>query len=217
MGQVSLRKIIVMVVCFGIVGLMVHLRPTEDTLPQKRPLAQVLSQLNGWQKVHETTLSEHVVEALKLDDYLFQSFSAPSGEVTLYIGYYRNAKKVGAAHDPMVCYPGQGWKVTELAGGKHDLQADSAAMVEYSSMITELDGEKELVLYWFQAHDKASPGTFGQKATLLKQRFLNNPLDNAFIRITTSLDDCSEEDAKAMVLKFVDSFYPVYLDYVRNS
>lgn len=206
----------ILVVLLGGTAALVN-RPAEtaaDRLPSVE-LKQALARVDGWTSGRGIALEAKVVEELKLDDYLFQSFSNELGSVTLYIGYYHSAKKVGAAHDPMVCYPGQGWKVENKRQDSLPMGMGAENFC-FSTMIAAHDGQKDLVFYWFQAHDQAAADTFSQKVALFKQKISGGRESNAFVRITTSLQNRSEEDARRLILSFVDSFYPTFLHYLKE-
>lgn len=218
MGQVKKRHIWVLLACFALTAFMVHRQPAGATINKPTlSLPQVLERVEGWKSDRSIPLESNIIEALRLDDYLFQSFSNEKGTVTLYIGYYHTAKKVGAAHDPMVCYPGQGWRVAANQEGQIALPGQDGNKVAFSTMTADLDGQKELVLYWFQAHDQAVADTFSQKLGIFRQKVFGGSENNAFVRITSSLQDQSEEEARELIMSFVQSFYPTFLNYVKGA
>lgn len=217
MGQIKRLRLWILLVCFGLTAFMVH-RQSEGAIGKPaQTLQRAMERVEGWQSGRVVPLGSTIVDALLLDDYLFQSFSNERGTVTLYIGYYHTAKKVGAAHDPMVCYPGQGWRVADNQEGRIDLRDQGGEKVSFSTMTADLDAQKDLVLYWFQAHDQAVADTFSQKLVIFKQKLFGDRENNAFVRITTSLQDQSEEEARELMMSFVHSFYPAFLNYVKGA
>lgn len=192
------------------------------SIKQRPPVPKADSLVNRFVAFDGWTISEHrdmganVVEALELDDYLFSTVRRGADVMTLYIGYYLTAKKVGAAHDPMVCFPGQGWCLTKQKQPEQVVTA-TGTPIAYSVLIAEREGHKELVAYWFQAGESAQPDTLRQKVSLLRQRLLKGSEDNAFVRVTVSLDNRSREDGIRLVNEFIRSFYPRFLGYVRGT
>ena len=181
------------------------------------PLSKALERVDGWKSGRPVLLEKNVIEALLLDDYLFQSFSDEKGTVSLYIGYYHTAKKVGAAHDPMVCYPGQGWRIADNRKGQVSLAGQDGGKISFATMTADLDGQKDLVLYWFQAHDQAVADTFSQKLQIFRQKLFGGSENNAFVRITTSLQNQTEDEARELILSFVRNFYPEFLNYAKGE
>ncbi|MBT0662729.1 EpsI family protein [Geobacter pelophilus] len=213
MGQINLLKILILVTMFVLTAFGLSLVKHVEPKPKDQKLVNALSVIDGWHISADQRLDQKVIDALELDDYLFQTYNKGNDTLTLYIGYYLTAKKVGSAHDPMVCFPGQGWCLTKL-GQPVITEAVSGIPVTYSVMVAEREGRKELVAYWFQAVKKTLPDTFGQKVSLLRQRMAGSNEDNAFVRITLSLDNRSKEDAVKIVDDFIRSFYPNFLNYI---
>lgn len=208
---------LILVVLLIFTAAAVHSVKESTPVPKSQSIVSALDHLEGgWENVQDTPMGQKVVDALELDDYIFRVFRKGNNTLTLYVGYYLTSKKVGAAHDPMVCFPGQGWILTTQKEPEQFPAVDGVT-IPYSTMIAEKEGKKELVVYWFQAFDQPYPTTFPQKVGLLKQRLVGGGEDNAFVRITISLEGQSVEVAQQVVNDFVHSFYPGFLRYVRGA
>lgn len=173
----------------------------------------------GWKVVGNYQLLDVIYDDLKLDDYLHRRYANSLGdEVTLYIGYYDSSKKVGAAHDPMVCFPGQGWSIQNPGNGEYKaFDEDRYGTVHYSTMVA-LKGESPLVvLYWFQAYDEAVSSTFVQKLKLAGKTLTGKKESNAFVRLSTLCASKKYEECEGVLLDFVHDFYPRFLDYVEQT
>ncbi|MFK5954678.1 MAG: EpsI family protein [Desulfobacterium sp.] len=207
-------KALVVCLCLAAAGLMIQLRPVPGMVNRSDTLQRAVSGITGWTKAHDVLLDDAVVSELQLDDYFNAVLNSGRDSLALYIGYYYTAKKVGAAHDPLVCFPGQGWKVFDRHQGEIKINALPGTRLSYSVMTGQLGSQKDLILYWFQAHDKTSAGTLGQKLHLLWKRMKGEGENNAFVRITVPLGKGGPEEAEAMALDFVQRFYPVFLEFV---
>lgn len=215
MGKVSVAKTVLLAVLLLLVALVVNLTASKLQQTAKQPLNNVLASLPGWSASPNIPMGAAIEEALLLDDYLFRTYQRGNDKVSLYIGYYRSAAKVGAAHDPLVCFTGQGWRIINRGNGKHALAGTENLTINYSSMVAEQQAEKEFILYWFQTNDTTSAGTFGQKTQMLWQRLCNVPREeNAFVRVSTRMEGTSPEASKKKLLEFVDTFYPEFYRYV---
>ncbi len=210
----GVMKVLVVCVCLAAAGLMIQLRTLPEMEVRNQTLHNAISNIPGWTKVHDILLGDALVSELELDDYLNAVFIDRSCSVSLYIGYYYTAKKVGAAHDPLVCFPGQGWKVTDRHQGEVEINTLPGTRLSYSVMTGQLGSQKDLILYWFQAHDKTSSGTLGQKLYLLWKRMKGEGENNAFVRITVPFGKADPEGIEAVALDFVKEFYPVFLAFV---
>ena len=180
------------------------------------PLREVLSDINGWASTGFVPLNPEIVKNLQLDDYVNERFSNGKDIVSLYIGYYLGLEKIGAAHDPLVCFPGQGWELSGIQKGKLSLEPNRCAPIEYSSMEASNGTDREWIVYWFQSYDRATPDTLSQKLTSLWQKMLHQREDSAFVRLSMSLGNRSTEESRQPLFDFVRSFYPGFLAYVRE-
>ena len=219
MGQIKYSKLIVLVVLLLLTGALIHI-PRDDVsgsvTNREENLNQLATHVPGWQFHQFYRLDQNIVDELKLDEYVNHSYTRDGQELRLYVGYYQTAQKVGAAHDPLVCFPGQGWTVSGTRQGTIELASPEKETIHYSEMVVEQGEYKQLVLYWFQAHDSTSASTMSQKLTLLKMKLLNQGQDNAFVRFSTQIGkDETVEDARRCIIKFVESFYPMFLKYIN--
>jgi EpsI family protein len=178
-----------------------------------------LSQIILWMVLGATFLSAYspVVNMLDLDDYLFRSFKKGEQTVTLYVGYYRRADKVGAAHDPLVCFHGQGWGIVDQSSDHYTLAGEPSLTLSFSSIIAERQGEKEQIVYWFQTNGRSSPNTLSQKIDMVKDRLFGHGEDNAFIRITSPIGNGSPDETRKRIFDFIDAFYPAFRGYIAKN
>ena len=219
MGQLTNTKIIIVTLCLLLTSFVMQRLGTSDTVQQEKKvsLADALVSMGSWYIDGDILLDQKVVDALELDDFLFRNFTNGSDTLSLYIGYYTSSKKVGAAHDPLVCFPGQGWVLSDVRQNVLPVKlTDKETEVSYSTMIAERNGNRKLLVYWFQAYDQATPGTLSQKIALMRTKIMGGGEDNAFVRISISLQGKTDEDARHIIFSFVNDFYPVFIHYILD-
>ena len=216
MGSSVYRKIIVLTLLFVLTSLFIYWEPSSRAGKKDRPLSHALSDIEGWKSNGVIPLEKEIVKALELDEFANQGYSNGQETIVLYIGYYLSKKKLGAAHDPLVCFPGQGWTPSETREGKLILSQTNIDFISYSSMTVEKGLKKEFIIYWFQSYDKGVANTLSQKIVSFKQRFQQKPEDNAFVRISISAENKSADECQEIVFRFIRSFYPVFLAYVKS-
>jgi len=212
MGRIQDRRIIILIVSFAVVGALIYRGAPDEGPVAKAPLHQALSHLPGWQSMFSSEISREVIGAIGVDDYVNQVYVNDEQRVALFVGYYGKAEKVGASHSPLVCFPGQGWVVSDAKERKIDLGTRS---LHISSMIVSQGERSDLVLYWFQAYDRTAPGTFLQKVYLLKAKLLDNREENAFVRVTVSIGDGTVEEGYQTGVAFIRAFYPRFLEFLK--
>lgn len=207
------RKVIILVICFTLTSVLIYWQPSSKAVEKKLSLSQALSDIKGWKSNGSTPLDPRIVKSLKLDDYVNQTYSNGNNTVSLYIGYYLTTKKVGAAHSPLVCFPGQGWVLSDVE--EKSLKIGKAS-IHLLDMLAARGQSKELVLYWFQAYDRTSPGTFLQKIYTLWAKFIHHREDNAFVRVSIPMENQAKSRAFDTGFAFINEFYPQFLKYVRE-
>jgi EpsI family protein len=218
MGTVSPFRVMLLSIVLATAAFLSHGSMATISVPvPKMPLQQAFERAGDWIGAGNQTLDDQIVDGLKLDDYLFRRFKEGRKAVTLFVGYYRTAKKVGAAHDPLVCFQGQGWSITEQARGLYTLTGSPGLTVSYSSMIVEHQGEREMIVYWFQTNGRTSANTFTQKVDMVRDRFFGQGEDNAFVRITSPVGEGSSAAAQKKIFGFVEAFYPIFHGYVASN
>lgn len=217
MRAIGLFKPLILSALLLVVAFLAH-SPAGNKAGQspREPLRQCFARINGGDVSRDFPMDSSIVEALKLDDYLYKSYVRGTGAVNLYIGYYRTAKKVGAAHDPLVCFSGQGWQLKNRESGQYTLTRDPNLKISYSMMIAERKGERELVVYWFQANDKAVATTQSQKFAMVLDKFAGRNEDNAFVRLSASIDDGTPDAVRKRMFDFIEDFYPEFYRYVTK-
>ena len=214
LASIQLHKLVILIICFGLTSVLIYRAHSSNPVKKQMPLAQALANINGWTISGNAPLDPKIVKALELDDYVNHSYSNGNNKLSLYIGYYLTTHKVGAAHSPLVCFPGQGWVLSEAENKSLTVQGND---IHLMSMIVTRGELKELVLYWFQAFDKTSAGTFLQKVYALLAKFIHAREDNAFVRVSMPLQGESLEEALETMFAFIRDFYPVFLTYIRQG
>jgi EpsI family protein len=216
MGHIQTKKLILLTILLLVVTILIYAQPKQRAKSKGVHLSKGITEIAGWRFVEHIPLDPKVIDTLDLDDYVNMKFSNGKDIISLYIGYYFTARKIGAAHDPMVCFPGQGWKVSSIRKKELILQNVAHGKLQYASMIVEKNQRKEYIIYWFQSYNKSNSSTLFQKIAAYKNRIQHKGEDNAFVRINTSSSDIPEERAESIALQFIQAFYPVFLKYVQG-
>jgi len=159
-------------------------------------------------------LDDHIVSFLDLDDYVQTSYEKDGRGVSLYIGYYYTLDKVSAAHSPLVCYPGQGWKINQPQ--EHRFIVNQHA-IHYAEVTAGRGEYQELVMFWYQAHEKTAPEVYSNKLNALLNKITKKKQEHAFVRISIPLGTSSPQEAEVIGKNFIAAFYPVFLNYINST
>lgn len=220
MEPVSSKRIWVVMILLLLTSTAVwYLHSQNRTMVFHSTLAHSITIGNPWRAERPYHLENNIISALALDDYLYLPYRNlnDSSTVGLYVGFYHSAVKIGAAHDPLVCFQGQGWVVGQRKTGTLSLQGESGLQINYSSLIADNGLQKELVVYWFQSLDRTANSTASQKSYMFVNKLLGRGGANAFVRFTTSLNDVTEKAGFQHVEELIRMFYPQFLHYITQN
>jgi EpsI family protein len=208
--------IVVLAITAGISQAIIYRQSVSFKNHVERPrLQQYFTNLPDWRGRNIIPLTDDIIQTLRLDDYIYRSFGSSDLPISLYIGFYHTAGKIGASHDPLVCFQGQGWQIVDRGKGYHKITGAVNQQINYATLIAQRDTQHELIIYWFQTHDKTANNTFKQKYDMALQRFKGGGVENAFIRISAPLtEDTSKELVMEQMFDFIDIFYPKFLTYL---
>ncbi len=217
MGQIRNKKIIIVVFLLLLTTLFVYGKPESKRSIKNRSLHEALAEVDGWKAGPSFPFDKRVVETLDLDDYLNRVYTKGDKTVALYIGYYLTSGKVGAAHDPLVCFPGQGWNVSDRDSGRMKIDEGANITVSYNVMRVKRGAEdNQIILYWFQSYQVANANTLLQKIATVMQKFTDAREDSAFVRLSCTATEKSESECIETMKDFTRAFYPVFLEYIRE-
>jgi EpsI family protein len=80
-----------------------------------------------------------------------------------------------------------------------------------------MEERQELVMYWYQAHEKTVPEAYKNKLNALLNKLTGKKQEHAFIRISVPIGKSGPEEAGNVGKNFIAAFYPVFLTYVNST
>ena len=155
-----------------------------------------------------------MIEMLDLDDHIFREYHGAGGSVNLYVGYYFTTDKAYASHSPLACFPSQGWKVTDPV--KQSLAVGNQA-INYAEITASLQGQNELILYWYQTGDITTSSVTRNKYNALYNKVMHKPEEHAFIRVSVPFTETNKEAAENTALQFIKAFHPVFIEFTGRN
>ena len=212
MGAKIERRLLALIAIFVCTGILVYSQSRTEPIGKKPPLKQFLGEIPGYTTIRANKLEDNAFDMLKLDDYLFTSYAGKDGQVTLYVGYYYSASKAYAAHSPLVCYPSQGWQISKEPT-IHKLKIGDHT-ITYEEIVTSFGEERDLVLYWLQARERANTQVYRNKIDMGYNKLFHNDPHHGFIRVSVPFaGSASYEETKKKAIDFIKIFYPFLLNY----
>jgi EpsI family protein len=208
------QKLIILCALFIAAAIVVNLPAKPRKTRKYTVLSSYFNTIEGYETLRSISLEENAFQMLNLDDYLFRDYQNPKGMVNLYIGYYYTADKAYEAHSPLVCYPAQGWKIDQKPV-KLTINVDGKK-IHLEEIITSLGDKKDLVLYWYQTHLLTNTEPYQNKIDMAISKLKYNDEQHAFVRVSTSIDDGSYDQAKERSIDFIKRFYPQFVTFIEK-
>ena len=189
---------------------------STNTIKVTKPvsLQTVLGPVKGYNILQTSPLDDHVISFLELDDYTQTRYEKDGRAIDLYIGYYFSLDKISAAHSPLICFPGQGWTVSQPTEYRITVNQNE---IHYAEIIASMEERQELVMYWYQAHEKTVPEAYKNKLNALLNKVTGKKQEHAFIRMSVPIGKSGPEEARNVGKNFIAAFYPVFLTYVNST
>lgn len=215
MGPKKEIKLLLLIGVFLCTCILVYSQSKTQPVGKIPLLKQFLGKIPGYTTLSDIKLASDAFEMLKLDDYVFTQYTDKGNQVTLYAGYYYTANKAYAAHSPLICYPSNGWQIDK----KPSIQSLTVGTntITYEEIITSYGEERELVLYWYQARERANTRVYRNKIDMGYNKLFYKDPKHGFVRVSVPFAGSSYEDTKKKATDFIKAFYPHLLEYATQS
>lgn len=198
-------------------ALLLRARPNNEVFPARAPLSSLPTQLGEWIG-EDISIDPQTLDILGAGEFLNRNFAKP-GEpqnwVDLLIAYFPSQKAGDTIHSPNHCLLGAGWvpirrEVVQLP------RADGTSFPANRAVwVTPKAGERVLVIYWFQAHDRVVTSEYLSKYYLVADSLRMNRSDGALVRLITPLNRQESADAaQARILGLGSQFIPTLNNYI---
>ena len=214
MGNKKNKQLFVIIILLAVSCFVVYGTRGGSHVVKKEGLAAAVGKIPGYKLEGVDPLDDNIISVLELDDYANNRYRKDNHTIGLYIGYYFSMDKVSAAHSPLVCFPGQGWKLDKI--DRKSLQFPDGA-INYEEFVAKHGTQQVLIMYWYQAGRKTTPQVYKNKinsaVNLLKERMQ----EHAFVRVSVPLSKIDKSEARSIGMDFIKFFYPVFLKYIDND
>ena len=156
----------------------------SPTVPPRQPLDGFPDRVGAWSLASQPAMSADVLEVLRADDYLLRIYSNPKGDnAQFFVAYYRTQHAGETMHSPKNCLPGSGWE--PVRSDTVPLPAAGGALV--NRYVVEREGDRALVLYWYQAQGRIIASEYWSKFYLIWDAMRDNRRDGAIVRVVVPL------------------------------
>jgi len=197
-------------------GIFLQARGRREVFPPRQRLSNFPSELGNWSGT-DVGMPQDVLNILGPGDFLlriYQKRAVADPYVDLFIAYFPSQRAGDTIHSPKHCLPGAGWLPVE--SGREQLTVPGHASFRVNRYIIAKGTDRQLVLYWYLAHDRIVASEYWAKFYLVTDSMRMNRSDGSLIRLTTPIlrretPDSAEQRLRAFageVVPRLDTYIP---------
>ncbi|MGE5526752.1 MAG: exosortase-associated protein EpsI, B-type [Rhodospirillaceae bacterium] len=205
----SPRHLILALILLAGAGLAVAMKPTERMAQRRPPIdleAAIPTTFGGWRI--DTTLAPITVSPdvqAELDKIYTQTVSRTyingnGDRVMLAVAYGGDQSRATQVHKPEVCYPMQGFQISNMTAGALDTLAGRIPIMR---MVATQGQRVEPITYWIAVGDTVVRGALEQNLARLKYGLTGTVPDGILVRVSTISRNA--DASYALQKQFIDS------------
>jgi EpsI family protein len=193
---------------------LLEARNQAEVLPPHSDLPNFPLHVGDWAGV-DAPLSPGILRALGPGEFLSRVYQRNATEpyVSLFIAFFPSQRQGDTIHSPRNCLPGSGW--TPIEAGRIPLSVAGPRTVEVNRYVIAKGMDRDMVLYWYQAHGRVTASEYWAKIFLVTDAVRENRSDGSMIRVITPiLDGENELSAQDRALQFTSQLVPTLSSYI---
>lgn len=189
----------------------------QEIFPDRVQFASFPDNLGEW-RGRRSQLEPRIEHTLGLTDYILSDYARQDGRwVNFYVAYYASQRHGVAPHTPILCIPGNGWRIATFERtAYHDEGLNQT--LPLNRVIIERESQKQIVYYWFVQRGRRIENEWLSKWYLLTDSILKNRTDGALVRLTTLVyPGESERDADRRLRSLFRELEPQLVGYLPSE
>jgi EpsI family protein len=189
-GDLVIVRAFVVAFLLGISAFAIGRAATDATTPLRSRIDELPMILNEWHGATGPRFDERTTRLLGADAYINRSYSAPRGNVSLYVGFYGAQAQGGTMHSPLNCLPGSGWEPISHAHRTIVVPAAGAPAgrgIEVNELVVQKGATRHLVLYWYQSRGRVTASEYDSRLLTVYDAIRSHRTDAALVRVMTQI------------------------------
>jgi EpsI family protein len=131
----------------------------------------------------------------------------------LFVAYFPTQRTGSTIHSPKNCLPGSGWVPVESV--QVPLRRPDGTVVSVNRYVIQKGNNRQLVMYWYQAHERVVASEYWAKAYMVADAIRLNRTDGALVRvITPMMGSEGSSEAQARTGEFLQQLLPRLPEFI---
>jgi len=195
-------------------AIVLEARNGAEIIPIRPPLGSFPRSLEGWNST-DVAIAQDALEVLGPGDFLLRNYNHPQDgqNISLFIAYFPSQRAGDTIHSPKNCLPGAGW--APVRSERINLNVPGHDPFDVNRYLIAKGDARQLVLYWYWAHDRAVASEYTAKFYLVADAIRMRRTDGALIRLSLPLRPGeSEIEAERMLAAWAGRIVPLLNTYI---
>jgi EpsI family protein len=187
---------------------------STGAIPTRLPLESFPAQLGAWNGT-DLPIDQRTRDVLGPGDFLSRLYVSNSDQdaADLFIAYFPSQRTGDTVHSPLHCLPGAGWRFVDST--RVTLSVSGHSPFPVNRVVVAKGESRQLVLYWYWAHDRGVASEYWAKYYLVKDSIKLHRSDGALVRIMTNIDPGETADAAYQrAVRFAGEIVPLLNVYI---
>jgi exosortase D (VPLPA-CTERM-specific) len=178
-------------------------------------VGSIPEQVSDWTGTDDP-IDKDTLDILGPGEYLlrnYQNTSEPQPPINLYIPFFPSQSAGDTIHSPEHCLPGAGY--IPISREVIQLPRPDGAPIPVNRYVVSKLGDRQLVLYWFQAHNRVVASEWKAKYYLIADSIHLNRSDGGMVRLMSPMMRGESADgAQARIMKLGSQLLPLIDTYI---
>jgi EpsI family protein len=196
-------------------AIFLRARTRGEVFPPRLALENFPHQIGDWTGT-DVTIDQDTLRVLGPGDFLLRVYADSQRSlpyIDLFIAYFPSQSTNDTMHSPKNCLPGSGWAPIEST--RMTLNVPGHVPFPVNRYIIAKGDDKQVVLYWYWAHDRGVASEYWAKYYLVADSIRMNRSDGSLVRVTTPLlDGETPRAAQQRLMPFVSEIVPKLNAYI---
>jgi EpsI family protein len=198
-------------------ALLLETRSRKEVIAPHLPLSGFPRSFEAWTS-KDVPIDQETLDILGPGDFLLRVYEDRAAQdlpVDLFIAYFPSQRAGDTIHSPKNCLPGAGWQPVDSS--RVTLSLSGRPSFPANRYLIARGDERELVFYWYQAHDRAVASEYWAKFYLIADAIRMNRSDGSLVRLAARLSPRElPGDAENRLLALAEHVVPLLNSYVPH-